>query len=209
MSTLIYIPKRYSISDQAPLVDTISSPLTYKSEQVNATLNPSASGFMCAYGEGSNLLDGGVTSPVSEKLNAWVSDNVTSTARLSGRVIHFAPCTRYEFDGLEKSSWTPDVFNEDVTYHNNMSSTGQFIGRSIVRASKTVAINPISFNAPISRLAEVQAMIKAMRAAPFYVKVCAPYAEYVTYGWTEKEPKIQYLDDFGQMTISFSMRSTA
>lgn len=209
MSTYVYIPKPYTISGQAALVDTISSPLTYKSAQVNSTLTPSVGGYMCAYGEGLNLLAGASKSSVPSKLNAFVSESSGSSAALSGRVIHFAPCTRYAFPGLEKADWSPDVFRDDIVYHNNMSGTGQFIGRSIIRRGRDMSVAPISFNAPASRMVEIRAMLDAMEKAPFYVKVCAPYATYVVYGWTTGTPNVSYSADFGQVTVSFSMRTTA
>ena len=209
MTTYIYIPKPYTIAGQEPLVETISSPLTYKSAQVNGTLTPSVSGYMCAYGGGHSLLSDSTTSSLRSKLSAFVSDTAESTATLFGRVIHFAPCTRHHFPSLSKEDWTPDVFSEDVTYHNNMSGTGQFIGRSVIRRSRSVAVRPISFHAPVERMEELQTLAKSMEAAPFYVKVRAPFSTYVMYGWTENPPVVSYSSDFGQATMSFNMRLTA
>lgn len=209
MSTFIYIPKNYSIADEPGLTDTLKSPLTYRSAQLFRSVTTSTSGYLCACGEGLNVLDGGEGSSVKSKLNAFVSSARSNTASLNGRVIHFAPCDRYEFPGLQNSDWTPDVFNDEVTYHNNTSGTGQFIGRSIVRRSRTVSIQPISFNAPVERMQELRLLATKMEQAPFYVKVCAPYADYVVYGWTEKAPQISYTSDYGQVTFSFSMRTTA
>lgn len=209
MSTFIYIPKPYTITGQAELAETLASPLTYRSAITNGTVTPSVSGYMAAYGEGVATLADSISSSVKGKLNAFVTDSIKSTASLSGRVIHFAPCTQYSFPGLAKESWTPDVFNEDVTYHNNISGTGQFIGRSVIRKSRSVNVSPISFNAPVSKMSEIRTMLNAMEKAPFYVRVCAPYSDYVIYGWIEKTPQVQYSADYGQVTISFSMRTTA
>lgn len=206
----IYIPKSYSIIGDPSLTATLSSLQTYKSAQVIGTKALSASGFVCAYGEGASLLTNAVCSSVKQKLNAWIGINDNqANAVLNGRVIHLAPCAKYEFPDLENNAWSPLEFNEQVKYHNNMSGTGEFIGRSIVRSGRTVSVTPLSFNAPIGKMNELETIKKAMQKAPFYVKMLAPNgAVYCVYGWTEDEPTINYLPDYGQVSFSFKMRST-
>ena len=188
---------------------TISSPLTYKSAQVSDTLTPDVSGFMCAYGEGASLLADAGTSSVQEKLNAWCGQDSAISAELDGRVVHFAPCTRYEFDNLANEDFKPLEFGVDVTYHNSISGTGQFIGRSVVRKRRKVKINVLSYGSTVQKMNEVKTILDAMIGAPFYVQTPLPEAgNQCVYGWIESTPEVNYLTDYGQASLSFEMVST-
>ena len=66
------------------------------------------------------------------KLNAWIGINDNQeNAVLNGRVIHLAPCTKYEFPDLENNAWSPLEFNEQVKYHNNMSKAARAIYQAL------------------------------------------------------------------------------
>ena len=209
MATYIYIPKSYTISGQSALVATISSPLTYKSQQVNATHTTSVAGFICAYGQGNNLLGGATTSSVKEKLNAWCKGVSDNQAAMNGRIIHMAPCERYEFDNLANEDFKPLEFGVDVTYHNSISGTGQFIGRSVVRKRRKVKINVLSYASTVSKMSQVKTILEAMIGAPFYVQTPLPEGgNQCVYGWIEQTPTVEYLTDYGQASLSFEMVST-
>lgn len=210
VSTYIYIPKPYEILGDSELTETLASPLTYKSAQVDGQKTTDASGFLCAYGIGDNLLAGAYSSTIKDRLNAWVSDGESSSATLNGRIIHFAPCERHEFDGLANEAWTPAELNHDVTYHNNMSESGEFIGRNVVRRGRSTAIEPLSVYAPPERLQELYDIARAMEQTPVYVRVLAPHSVYVYFGWVDNI-EVQHLPnpDFGYCSLSFELRATA
>ena len=207
----IFIPKAYSVVGDAGLTATISSAQTYKSAELSSqNLSLTASGCICAYGVGNNLLSGAVASSVLDKTNAWISINGNqNSALLNGQVIHLAPCERYEFPPLTNTEWTPLEFNKQVKYSNNVSAAGEFIGRSIVRTGRSVKVEPLSITAPVERMNELKLLADHMRQAPFYVRMMAPMgAVYCVYGWTDKEPSISYSTDYSQVNFSFELHST-
>lgn len=135
------------------------------------------------------------TSPVRvDAANAWI--NVSTGIP-------------YEFPCIENSQLSPAQFSKDVVYNNNISSKGQFLGRTAVRRGATVTLKPLSFIATVDRMNEVLELFEKLETRACYVHYKVADKDFVHYGWTESEPKYRYTADEEYVQVSFTLRCPA
>lgn len=124
-------------------------------------------------------------------------------------IINIAYGLCYEFPCIENSSLAPAEFNPTITYNNNISQRGAFIGRTVVRKSSSLDIRPLSFVADATRRDEVLQMLAEIETRAFYVHYKVNSVDYVNYGWLDETPTIEYVGDEEYMRISIRMRCPA
>lgn len=113
--------------------------------------------------------------------------------------------TAYDYPEIPNGNFTPPNFNSDVTYNNNISGMGEFVGRSVVRRASSVGIQTLAFRAQKSQLDDVYKMLEEMREAPFFLQHKANGVEYSYYGWTSGEPQLSYVGQIDYVQIQFDM----
>lgn len=215
----IMIPQSYSIISSygtsvtgAALHNAISTGQTYKSAGCSAAggITVDQSGQMAVLVSGSMSITGTVSSPTGEDRKAmWLgigSDLLWDSAS-NASIVNLAVGTVYEFPDLPAAPFEPQ--NVQTQYSNSVSVSGEYIGRSVVRKSRAVSIKPLSFSASSAQWDDLNGVIRGLRSGPAYFLVDGPSGlQHVYYGWTEREPSIQYNGDIDQMTIKIDLRMT-
>lgn len=204
----------YTISASTGLADTgatletlLKDGRTYKKSAVTSngsiTLSAAQTDIAIAYQD--LTIDGsGVGDKGAVMLHA--TDTINFTAGSNPSVVALYAGTAWEWPCLPRASFAPANFSNQVTYHNNIAGMGEFIGRSVIRTSATVGIQPLRFHGTEAQLVDLFAMFKAMRAAPFFVEHAAPGGlTYTYYGWTTEEPKANYNGNMDHMEFILSM----
>lgn len=124
-------------------------------------------------------------------------------------VVNAAYGNAYEFPCIENTQLSPAQFNKDVVYNNNISSKGQFLGRTAVRRGATVTLKPLSFIATVDRMNEILELFEKLETRACYVHYKVADKDFVHYGWTESEPNYQYTADEEYVQVSFTLRCPA
>lgn len=152
-----------------------------------------------------------VDTNVTTNTNRASSSHVTQAPAGGGGsiVVNVAIGHVYEYPCVANGSFTPAAFNVSTTYHNNISEKGLFIGRSVVRKSSSVSIQPLSFRASAERMGEVLDMFDSMRKHAVYVHHEVGGENFVYYGWTDNDPSFQYIGEGREVEISFNLRCPA
>src|SRR5699024_7195221 len=148
---------------------------------------------------------------VTTNVNRLSASHVTQTPASGGGsiVVNVALGRVYEYPCVANGSFTPAPFNVSTTYHNNISEKGLFIGRSVVRKSSSVSIQPLSFRDDAERMGEVLDMFDSMRGHAVYVHHEIGGENFVYYGWTDNDPSFQYIGEGREVEISFNLRCPA
>lgn len=192
------------------LEDKALSFQTYKSDALSASgsVTLSTSGDMAALYSGALTATGIEPETPTQKTPIWLGSgsSFSWSGASNSSLINLAQGTVYDFPSLPDAAFEPRSIQ--TRYHNNLSETGEWIGRSVVRQSAGVSMKPLQFLASnANQWDDVAAVLEAMRTAPVYVLVDTPNNTHeVYYGWTEGEPVVQYTGVLDYMSISFDLR---
>lgn len=200
------------IETMAMSKNTYASAIGISSEIKSIKLkNNHSSAAVAALTEDLDSLGGTITSDIDKKgpvpqMSPAAGNQMHFEKSQSGRLINIMGGEILKFPCQQQGSFTPAEMAADVTYHNNISGMGQFIGRSVVRSSYSASLQPVSFTASSSRIDDVMEVLKTLREGPTYFRVDGPGGKiFVWYGWTDAEPSVSYTGELDRMTISMDL----
>src|SRR5699024_5096971 len=81
-------------------------------------------------------------------------------------IVNVAVGKLYEFPCLAADGFDIPELNKNVDYNTNVSDTGHFLGRSVVRKGGSASLQPIDFRADTGRLWEIREMLELMHERP-------------------------------------------